>query len=304
MRWLLPILLVSCASSQNGETAEEEATPDVALVMSVGELPEGPIYRTSRSAGFADMCEELAPADVVYVGEFHTNAEHHKAQLMIIRQLHAYGRLDAIGLEMFQRPYQKHLDDYVAGRIELDEMLEKTDYKKRWGYDVELYRAIFEFARQHRIEMVALNVSNELRKIVSEKGYEGLSPEQRDSLPEPDKQFEGYADRFEALVRAHAPKDKPDWKPDPKMVARYQRVQMLWDDVMADSVVQWMRRRPEGAQMVVLAGGGHISESWGIPARARKRAGGVHKTLVMGVDKQLRDKMLAQRYADFVWVTK
>ena len=52
----------------------------------------------------------------------------------------------AIGLEMFQRPFQPHLDDYVAGRIGIDELLARTEYFDRWRYDARLYAPIFEFA--------------------------------------------------------------------------------------------------------------------------------------------------------------
>jgi len=322
--WIL--LVPACGMTTAGKEAEKEA------IVRPGDLPAGALYRTSRPAPFDSMCKELALGDVVYLGEVHTNPDHHAAQLQVIRQLHARGRLDAIGMEMFQRPFQEHLDDYVAGRIDEATMLERTEWQKRWGYDFGLYKPIFEFAREHRIEIVALNVSTEIRQIVSKEGRAGLSDEQRASLPEEDREFEGYGDRFADLVRAHTPppkkaeepaeEDEPrpaeDGKedaadgsaakpappaPDPAMIERFERVQLLWDDVMADSIVRWMRRSPKNAQMAVLIGGGHITRSWGVPARARKRQGGIHKTVVLLTGGALSDDELAQRFADFVWVT-
>lgn len=306
MRWIALCLLAACSSAPKAVPEEPSPeTKDVPDVVFRRDLPVGSIYRTSRPDEFEAMCDELAPADVVYVGEIHTNEAHHKAQLLIIHQMHAHGRLDAIGLEMFQRPFQEHLDDYVAGRIDEATMLEKTEWKKRWGYKVALYRPIFEFAREHRIALIALNVSNELRKIVSKDGYEALTVEQRAQLPAPDRDFPGYSERFEALVRAHTPgRDSSPRDPDPKMVARYNRVQMLWDDVMADSVVQWMRNAPKESQMVVLVGGGHIRNGWGIPARVHRRQAGVHKTVVLTVGDKVPAESLAQSYADFVWITR
>jgi len=322
---LLPaLLLAACGMTAAGKEPEKEA------IVRPGDIPSGSLYRTSRPAPFDSMCRELALGDVVYLGEFHASPDHHAAQLQVIRQLHARGRLDAIGMEMFQRPFQKHLDDYVEGRIDEATMLERTEWKQRWGYDFGLYRPILEFAREHRIEVVALNVSTEIRRVVSKEGRDALSDEQRASLPEEDREFEGYADRFADLVRAHTPPPKADAEteepageggdggkpdpaesendeahgkaPDPEMIERFLRIQILWDDVMADSIVRWMRRSPKNAQMAVIIGGGHVSHGWGVPARGRKRQGGLHKTLVMLTDGALKDDLLAQRYADFVWV--
>ncbi|MHC4937774.1 MAG: ChaN family lipoprotein [Planctomycetota bacterium] len=298
-RLFLPILVCACQSTKNGEE-ELQPLPAEAIVQP-GQLPDGEVFRTSRTTGFEDMCEDLAKGDVVYLGEFHTLKAHHDMQLEIIRQLHARGRLDAIGMEMFQRPYQKYLDDYVAHRLDEETMLDKTEWKKRWRYDFNLYKPILDFARDHRIEIIALNVSTEIRNIISEKGRDGLTDEQRATLPAEDRSFKGYKERAVKIASMHKPAGK---KPTEEEIERYHRGQLLWDDVMADSVVQWMRRRHDGAQMAVIIGGGHVSGGWGVPARAHKRQGGVHKTVVMSMPGMVRDDSMAQRNADYVWMAK
>jgi len=145
---LLLILAAACGSTK--EKAGEPDLPPEAIVRP-GAIPDGDLVRTSRSAGFEAMCDELAGADVVYLGEYHTLKAHHDMQLQIIRQLHARGRLDGIGMEMFQRPYQEHLDDYIAHRIDEATMLERTEWKKRWGYDFALYKPILDYAYEHPI---------------------------------------------------------------------------------------------------------------------------------------------------------
>ena len=39
-------------------------------------------------------------------------------QLMVIKRLHEAGHKIAVGMEMFQVPYQKVLDDYITGQID------------------------------------------------------------------------------------------------------------------------------------------------------------------------------------------
>ncbi|MHC4847933.1 MAG: ChaN family lipoprotein [Planctomycetota bacterium] len=294
----LPILVCACASTKEGE---EQAPLPADAIIHPAELPKGEFFQTSRTTGFDAMCEELAKGDVVYLGEYHTLMAHHDMQLEIIRQLHARGRLDAIGMEMFQRPFQKHLDDYTAHRIDEAAMLERTEWKKRWRYKFELYKPILDFAREHRIQIIALNVSTELRKVISEKGRDALTDEQRASLPAEDRSFKGYKERAVKVAQMHLPKGK---KPDEEMIEQYHRGQLLWDDVMADTIVQWMRKSFKGAQMAVVIGGGHVSGGWGVPARARKRQGGIHKTLVMSMPGMVKDDSMAARYADFVWMAK
>src|SRR5919202_5149025 len=63
------------------------------------------------------ILQELAKANVVYLGETHNNPEDHKAQLEILQALHQQNPKIAIAMEMFQRPFQDVLDQYLVGKI-------------------------------------------------------------------------------------------------------------------------------------------------------------------------------------------
>ncbi len=119
-------LLIACESipaDKDGvpQGAARKAPPTSA------ELPDGTLYSTARASAFTAMMSELEKADVVYVGEVHTDAQHHLVQLRVIEYLYAAGRLHGIGMEMFQRTFQSALDDYVFGRIGEAEMLKRTE---------------------------------------------------------------------------------------------------------------------------------------------------------------------------------
>ena len=87
-----------------------------------------------RIIGRSQLLQQLALAKVVYLGETHDNTEDHRLQLEIIGQLYKKNSKLAIALEMFQRPYQGVVNDYLAGKIDEQELLAKTEYKQRWGY--------------------------------------------------------------------------------------------------------------------------------------------------------------------------
>jgi hypothetical protein len=116
---------------------------------------------------------------IIYVGEWHTLYEDHKVQLEVIRALHKENRKFAIGMEMFQKPYQQSLDDYISGASTEKEFLKSSEYFKRWKFNYHLYREILDFARANDIPVVALNQEEEIIKKVSDGGLDELDEDER-----------------------------------------------------------------------------------------------------------------------------
>ena len=84
----------------------------------------------------------LADKQVVYVGEQHNNDHHHAFQFEVVTALNEQSPRLLIGMEMFQRPAQAALDTFVLGEIDEAEMLRRTEYFTRWGWDYRYYRPI------------------------------------------------------------------------------------------------------------------------------------------------------------------
>ncbi|MHC4958994.1 MAG: ChaN family lipoprotein [Planctomycetota bacterium] len=267
------------------------------------DLPEGSsIVRTSRKTGFKDLLEDLTVADVVYIGESHEDADHHLVQLRIIEHLHSKGRLHGIGMEMFRRPHQDALDAYVEGRIDEQAMLEQTGWKKNWGYDFELYKPILDFAREWRLPVVALNIDMDVRKRISDGGLEALSNSERAWLPAIDTSDEAHRNSLKRIFEAHLEEGEAF---DQAKFDRFFLMQCVWDQVMADSLVQWFRKAPKNAQIAVLAGTGHMRNRRGIPATVRKRIGKREKIVIPISVREFPPprSVFAESYADWVWLT-
>lgn len=295
------LLVAACGSTKkkDGEAEADTAAPDEKATLRApldSELPSTDLHRTSRSAAFLDMIDELAEADVVCVGERHDQAAHHAVQLKIIEYLYDRGRLHGIGMEMFQRRFQPALDDYVEGRIGEEEMLERTEWKKRWNMDFGMYRPILAFARKKRVPVVALNVEDEIRAKVREGGLDGLPDAERRGLP--------AIDLSDAAHRAYI---RPTFHSHPGMKMdfdRYYLLMCLWDQVMADSIVRWYRTAPDDAQMVVIAGAMHVGFRYGITKYVRQRAGKKVKVVIPVTEGEKGPDLdvFAEKYADFVWL--
>jgi len=53
---------------------------------------------------------------------------------VIIKKMHNAGYKLAVGMEMFQKPFQPVVNDYLDGRIDERTFLKKTEYFSAWGY--------------------------------------------------------------------------------------------------------------------------------------------------------------------------
>lgn len=226
-------------------------------------------------AAFAEAMDELAARDVIFVGETHDRYSHHLNQLAVIRALHSRGEQFAIGTEFFQRPFQASLDAYIDGGASEKEMLKNTEYYRRWRYDFRLYRPILDFAREHGIPIVALNAPTELVRQVSQHGWSGVGDDKRALLPDiavpPDSAYESRLRRIYGL-HPYAGDGKFE---------RFMQVQLLWDEYMAESAADYLRKNPT-RKLVILAGSGHLRGGSGIPERLRGRLRLEHAVVLSG----------------------
>ncbi|NIR40640.1 MAG: iron-regulated protein, partial [Actinobacteria bacterium] len=136
---------------------------------------------------------------MIYVGERHDRYADHLAQLSIIEAVHRRAPALAIGLEQFQTPFQPALDDYVAGKIGIDALLERSEYFTRWRFDPRLYLPILEFARENAVPMVALNAPTETTDAVSRQGLDAVTGALGEVEPAPP----AYRERLRAVFEEH-----------------------------------------------------------------------------------------------------
>lgn len=144
--------------------------------------------RGGQEIGWTAFLAELGRADAVCVGENHRNPHDHWAQLHVVDAVtdanRRAGTATALGMEMFQRPFQGVLDDFTARRIDEAALLSRTAWKTRWGFDWSLYRPIVLLARERGAALVALNIPRELTRKVARKGMDRLEQAERSQLPQ------------------------------------------------------------------------------------------------------------------------
>ena len=220
-----------------------------------------------------ELLEKVADKKVIYVGETHDRFAHHLMQLEIIKELHQRGKKVAIGMEMFQRPFQKGIDDYIAGRSDERGFLRSTEYFQRWRFDYNHYRPILQFARTAKIPVIALNALREITDRISQGGLEALSADEKKGVSaQLDFSDEAYRERLKKIFDEHKEFGTRNFE-------LFYQVQVVWDETMAESIDAFLKGNPD-SQMVVLAGSGHLAFGSGIPQRAWRRNGHAYAVIL------------------------
>ncbi len=233
-----------------------------------------------------DVIEAAAGKKIIYVGEYHDRFSHHNVEFEVIKSLYQRRLKIAVGMEMFQRPFQPALDDYIAGTIGEREFLKRSEYFQRWGFDYNLYKPILDFCRAEKIPVVALNMRREITEKVSRSGIDSLTGDEKKELPEQmDFSDDEYRKRLKDVFEEH--KSSPEREFD-----FFYQAQVLWDETMAQSIDEFLRKHPD-ERMVVIAGGGHLSRGSGIPKRAFRRNG-------QGYAVIMNDAEIERGIADYV----
>lgn len=300
----LVFLTVAC-----GGTGKPVTTPSI-LKVEDAHLP----YRILRAKDGRELLRpsfytELRSAQAVCIGESHTDSHHHWAQLEVLQQVSTNSSLKlATGMEMFQRPFQGVLDDFAEGRISEEELLSRSDWKRRWRYDWNYYAPMVRLTVERGGTLLALNISKELKEKWKNSGIDGLSEGDKAKIPELNLDDQEHRRWFRSLMEAMseghgtattgnhafvgdpeegacaapvykpadadpqlAPAAEPAAQPaaEPDFIDSIYPVQVLWDETMADTATKWLQAE-EGRQVIILAGNGHCHES-AIVRRMKRR---------------------------------
>lgn len=220
------------------------------------------IEHDGRPSSLAELTEHALETRAVLIGELHDRLDHHENQLHILRALDARGIKLAIGLEAFEQPAQEHLDAFIAGKLDLRELLRRTRWYQRWKYDFRLYEPILEFARERKAPLLALNVPIEVVRKVGAGHGDQLSASERTFVPaEIDRAVPGYRERLQPAWEEHGRSGSFD---------HFIEAQLLWDEGMAEAAARFARVHPDRT-VAIIAGNGHVEYGQGIARRLARR---------------------------------
>jgi uncharacterized iron-regulated protein len=263
-------------------------------------LSNAPVVVTSMNRN--NLIQELSQAQVIYLGETHNNVEDHQAQLQMIQTLYQKNPKIAIAMEMFQRPYQNVLDQYLKGEITESQLIEQSQYHQRWGFPWENYAQILRFSQTNKIPVLALNTPTEITRKVAREGLESLTKSEQEYIPpwsEIDLTSSEYREMLLKIYQQHLQGNHSN----SQNFERFFQAQILWDETMADAIANFVKNNPD-FQVIVLAGQGHIVYGYGIPNRVKRRLTNNsfrQKSILFQSQKEEPQFPKLAGIADFIW---
>ncbi len=248
-----------------------------------------------------DILQQLVKAKIVYLGETHDSLEDHQAQLTIIREMQRQNPKTAIAMEMFQRPFQSAIDNYLAGKLTEEQLVEQTEYNQRWRFPWKYYAPILRFAKENKLPVIALNTPSEVTRKVASQGLESLTAEDKKHIPPISEIRTDNAEYRQLLLEVYQQHQKAA-QGNSTAFERFLQAQVLWDETMAESIAQFVKANPD-YQVVVLAGKGHIIYGYGIPSRVERRLGVGNVKVRSVLFSSATDTPLSadKSIVDFVW---
>jgi len=259
------LLLAGCAANRTAITGSAEMPYPPSAPPKIEEILHLP---TGLRLSIDDMIEMLSGARLVCVGETHDNLNDQRVELTVVRELHRRfpGKV-AVGMEMFREPQQAVLDQWVKGELTELEFLKESKWYGMWGFDFGAYRDLLLFARENRIDVIALNPPKDLQDAVRRTGLDNVPEDLRRELPEIGETDPWQRDVLRGVFGGHAGHGGGDEAFD-----SFLRVQLLWEETMARKVVDYLKSpRGEGKRMVTITGGWHVRYGFGLPKKVIRR---------------------------------
>jgi uncharacterized iron-regulated protein len=301
------------APAQTGEKADTAAEkPDPTLTLKIGdpklkdkvmEVGVGAILsgRTGAPIGFERMIQDMMAARIVHVGETHDAMPIHEIQFQVVRALYQKDRHLAIGLEMVPVTLQETLNKWTAGILTKDEFLREIRWYVTWNFNFGYYEKVFDFAREHRLPIYALNAPREAISKFRMRGWEALSDEEKAFFPgPPDVSNQDHRTLIRTIFESE---DIPEAMKGPgldKMFEGLYRGQSAWDEIMGANAVR--AAAAEGRRVVVLVGSGHLLYNLGLNRRAYERSKLPFRTVIAVVAPAGKTSVAVSRaIADYVF---
>jgi len=278
---LFPYMLTGCAM-----------IPEKVNVKGISRsFDQGTIIKTDTGSpiSYKNLIVELQRAQIIYVGEKHSDPVHHKIQLTIIKDIYKSNHRIVVGMEMFDQSYQQVLDQWITGKLDQKIFLKRTHWYANWRMDYQLYADLLDYIKENRIKLIGLNIPFHIPSKIATGGIGSLFKTEKVYLPE-DINMSNIKHRqyVKKIFNLHKIRGIEDFE-------NFYAAQCVWEDAMAKAIALNLG----SDKMVVIAGNGHIVQKFGIPDRAYKRTGAPFLTLYLAPS----GSEVGRSFADYIWIT-
>lgn len=254
-----------------------------------------------KKTQLAEALKNIHPGQVIVLGEQHGTQVQAQQQLDILKELKKMGLRVSVGMEFFDFNQQSFVDSYRQGVISEEDFLKSIQWGQ--GFPFSAYRSQVQFPQAPLESVVALNAPRSITGKISKLGWEGLTNEERNQLPQDLSLGNSlYFERFKLVMGSHVPESA---------ILRYFQAQSTWDATMAWKADDFIKTHPDQV-LVIIVGEFHVQYGGGLPDRLRQRGLSVTTFSLVNiegltdieVDVELQPHSSYGSRADYVWAEK
>ena len=274
------LLMITFGQAQPAFAGTNAAQPALSELAPTATAQPGPTMfagSTGEQYSWGQLLDAMDNADVIIMGEQHTDARGHAIQTEIIAAAGKRWSGLMLSLEEFDRSQQAELSAYQHGEITAPELKAVRNFvmpavRDNW-MDWNLPK--LEAAGQGKASLLASNAPLKYSRLVRNVGCDNLPEltlEERALFECPSvAEDPAYKARFVRNLKASIGRNKPaGMKPlEGAQTDRMFRALRVWDATMAASIVQ---ARADGANKVLhVVGGQHSDFNGGLVQELRQR---------------------------------
>ncbi|MEY4708635.1 MAG: hypothetical protein RJB58_2358 [Pseudomonadota bacterium] len=225
----------------------------------------------------------LRDYDVVFVGESHGHVANHLAQIALLRAIHRLAPRLGLSMEQFERDRQPKVDDYLSGSIGEETLVDGIG----WSNYAQSYRPLVEYAKEHRLPVIAANAPQSIVRCVGREGaayLQRISADRRKHVAADLHLEDGpYKRKFLKLMSgeaAHGNAAGTSRKSKGDRLEKSFAAQVTRDDTMAESIAKFLGSNP-GVKVFHITGTFHVEDRLGTIERLSARVPNLKIALVV-----------------------
>lgn len=220
--------------------------------------------KTGEQLTLTELADRIINTDVLFWGEEHNDSIGHILELKMLKMLHErYDEKLVLSLEMFETDCQVLLDEYLGGFINKEKLLKDA---RAWN-NYEDYSPLVEYAKEHKMPVIAANSPRRYNSLMSKRG-----PKSLDSLGADSK-------AFIAKLPIYAPKTGDYYKKFVGIMGGESNIhspnmftsQCLWDATMAKSIDRAIGNNKKDGLVMHICGRFHSDEYLGTVAQLQRK---------------------------------